>query len=58
MIPALRITVKLAFGDHPFVKLRVVAQKTWLLNEAYWDRYCHYCEFVNVNIIKTALTVR
>jgi len=33
MIPALRITAKRTLGDHPFVKLKVVAQNTWLLNE-------------------------
>jgi len=36
MIPALRITVKPALGDHPFVKLngrskQVVAQNRWSL---------------------------
>ena len=43
--PALRITVKPALGDHPFVKLKVVVW--WRVT--CWDRYCHY-------IIKTALT--
>jgi len=33
VIPALRITVKPALGDHTFVKLKVVAQNRWLLNE-------------------------
>ena len=33
MIPALRITVKPALGDHPFVNLKVVAQDTWSLSE-------------------------
>ena len=33
MIPALWITVKPALGDHPFVKLKVVAQNRWSLNE-------------------------
>jgi len=33
MIPALRITVKPALGDQPFVKLKVVAQNRWSLNE-------------------------
>jgi len=27
VIPALQITVKPALGDHPFVKLKVIAQK-------------------------------
>ena len=35
MIPSLRITgtVKPAFGNHPFIKLKVVAQNRWSLNE-------------------------
>jgi len=33
MFPALRITVKPALGDHPFVKLKLVAQNRWSLNE-------------------------
>jgi len=33
VIPALGITVKLAFGDHPVVKLKVVAQNRWSRNE-------------------------
>jgi len=33
MIPILRITVKPALGNHPFVKLKVVVQNRWLLNE-------------------------
>jgi len=33
MIPALRITVKRALGDHPLVKLKVVAQNRWSLNK-------------------------
>ena len=52
MIPALRITVKPAFGYHPFVKLKVVAQNRWSLNDEGSlndDTYCHY-------VIKTALT--
>jgi len=35
VIPALRITVKLALGDQPFVKRKVVAQNRWLLNEGW-----------------------
>jgi len=54
MIPALQITVKLALGDYPFTKLsgrskQVVGEQT----VAYWDRCCHYCEFVTiVNLCK------
>jgi len=33
MIPALRITVKPALDDHPLVKLKVVTQNRWSLNE-------------------------
>ena len=33
MILALRVTVKPALGDHPFVKLNVVAQNRWSLSE-------------------------
>jgi len=49
MIPALRITVKPALGDHPFVKLsgrskQVVGEQT----VAYWDRCCHCYEFVAI----------
>jgi len=33
MIPALRITVKPALGDHPFVKVKVIIKNRWLLNE-------------------------
>jgi len=33
VIPALQITVKPALGDHPFVKLKVVAQNRWSCNE-------------------------
>jgi len=33
MIPALGITLKPALGDHPFIKLKVVAQNRWSLNE-------------------------
>jgi len=29
VIPALQLTVKPALGDHPFVKLKVVAQNRW-----------------------------
>jgi len=35
MITALRITVKPALGDHPFIKLKTVTQ--WRV--AYWHRY-------------------
>jgi len=31
VIPALRITVKPAVDDHPFVKLKVVAQDWWVV---------------------------
>jgi len=53
VIPALRITVKPTLGNHPFVKLKVIAQNRWLLNEGYllgqllsllW--VCDYCQFV------------
>jgi len=46
-IPALQITVKPALGDHPFVKLKVVAQNRWSVTQwrvTYWDTYCHYCQ--------------
>jgi len=33
VILALRITVKPALDDHPFVKLKVVAQNRWSLNK-------------------------
>ena len=33
MIPALRITVKPTMGDHPFIKLKVITQNRWLLND-------------------------
>jgi len=33
VIPALWLTVKPALGDHSFIKLKVVAQNRWLLNE-------------------------
>ena len=33
MIPALRITLKHVLGDHPFVKLKEVAQNRWSLNK-------------------------
>jgi len=33
MIPALQITVTSALGDNPFVKLKVVVQNTWSVNE-------------------------
>jgi len=33
MIPALRITVKPALGDHTFIKLKVVTQNRWSLSE-------------------------
>jgi len=33
VFPALRITVKPALGDHPFVKLKLVVQNRWSLNE-------------------------
>jgi len=34
VVPALRITVKPALGDHLLVKLKVGTQNSWLLNEA------------------------
>jgi len=33
VIPELRITVKPALDNQPFVKLKVVAQNRWSLNE-------------------------
>jgi len=33
VIPALQITVEHALGDQSFVKLKVVAQNRWSLNE-------------------------
>ena len=33
VIPALRIALKPTLGDHPFVRLKVVTQNRWLLNE-------------------------
>jgi len=33
VISALRITVQSALGNHPFVKLKVVTQNRWSLNE-------------------------
>jgi len=33
VIPALKITVKPALGDHMFIKLKAVAQNRRLLNE-------------------------
>jgi len=32
-IPSLRVTVKPALGNHPFIKLKVVAQNRWSLND-------------------------
>ena len=59
MIPALRITVKPVSRDHPFVKLKVVAQNSmWLLNESYllgqvlsllW--VCDYRQFVMQSLV-------
>jgi len=34
VIPALRVTVKPALGDNPFIKRKMVTQNRWLLNEA------------------------
>ena len=50
MIPELQITVKPALGDHPFVKLKVVAQNRWSLNEG------SLTGTGIVTVIKTALT--
>jgi len=49
VIPALRIAVKPALGDHPIVKLKVVAQNRWLLNEGrlLGVVLSLYCEFVS-----------
>ena len=33
MTSALRITAKSTLGDHPFVKVKVVAQNRWSLDE-------------------------
>jgi len=49
VIPALRITVKPAFGDHPFIKLIVVARSKQVVAQwrvTYWDRYCHNTDWL------------
>ena len=42
------ITVKPALGNHKLIKLKVVAQNKWSLNDGPLTGYCQYCEFVSI----------
>jgi len=56
VIPALRITVKPALGDHQFVKLKVVAQNRWSFNEGLLTGTgVMTCEFLTYQLCKRQL---